>query len=697
MHSSAHKTINYLSVYVFLPLLVFMLFSKTVGVSYEPSFLFAGKILLIDIIPGAFLLWLLRPDIRSPLIIALYAPALGMILEISTYLLCAVLGLQNFFLLYYALPILLIAFFTRRFFENPWSTDEGLLPFFGYAGLVFLTLMACTIPFVQSGLGFWVDDDTLVQVIIAQSLQQGYPFRTLLSEGRPLYYNFGYHLFVEATRILSGESTFLLGIRLAPVYCFTSLFFSILAFCLTHLKNYKYILASLLMLQLFAVAGVNVEVVGKIFGGAMSAPISRIHSNILGFTFTFLISDFILFYLKDRPNKGFRLYSLLGAILLIAFITAGTRSSTMMFIAGGLALLFCVSLLYKNKKLAQDTFILGIVTGTAFAGALVFFYGVLTPEAATNFQSLQGLKGQINYIMHSVPWAFSLSKLRFYMPETLAGIIVIVVFIIFKAGFLSFAYLAGIYTILSEKLKTTPENIYYLGGFFLTLIIWSVTMAPGGSHYPYLHYTGLAASLLAVTFLSTQNFTSKFSKIVLAGTVILFGVHIWELVYHLLENKILLVRRYQQSVSNYMDLVGPGLANLMGYLRFHAKDSAFATTWGNTPPNMETLITHIILAEAGIPILNDSRYMHTLGMIKPSSPFYSVYLNRLNASQIFRQFPEKAIYQLYQSLQDKSRTLYILAHYPIDSTSFQSLKLEYILTDFYNNYPYILYKVKIIN
>lgn len=183
-----------------------------------------------------------------------------------------------------------------------------------------------------------------------------------------------------------------------------------------------------------------------------------------------------------------------------------------------------------------------------------------------------------------------------------------------------------------------------------------------------------------------------FSKIILAGTAILFSIHISELFYHLSSYQFLLVRRYHKKIENYSDLAGHGLEKVIGYLNQRSKDSALALSW-HTSRSVQPIVPHLILAETGVPLLNDPRYMHSDGVVSIHSPLHSVYHNRLKASRLFWKFPDEAINEFYQSIQAKNRKLYILSDRPINDILFQNAKLEFILEDSFSNQSYILYKV----
>ncbi len=679
------------SLFLLLPLLVFIFFCETVGVFFEKSFLFALKVLFCDIIPGLFLVHWFRPDIRSPLVATLYAPALGMILEISIYLIFSILKLHPYFFMYYSLPIAFVLLGGRSFLKKPWNVEENLPSFMGYAGLVFFVLVACTIPTFQSGLRPGINDDLLFQVIVTKSLQQGYPFEYLLSEGCPWYYHYCYHVFVDASHQLAGTSTFLTTIRLAPVFCFLSLFFMVLGFCHNNFKKYPTLLSSLLIIQLFAVVGFQSEIVGKIFGGALSAPMARMHSNILGFTFTLLITDFIFHYLK-APDHIQRNKLYLIVILAIAFITAGTRSAAMFFVVGGLGLLFTVSLLHKNWEDVKRTIFVGIPIGFGFCGALLFFYGIHTKESASNFQSYQGISGQIDYIMNVVPFGYSLTWLSQYIPEYATGLIIILVMFVFRAGFLSLPYLLNVSSILVSRFQTSSDNIYYLGGLTLTAIMWALFMVQGGSQYAYLFYTGLGASLLAASYLSSFNLDAKLSKIIVLITGVLFLVHICEVFYKLYSYRFLIERRYQTKVVNYTDLVGRGFERILMYLKRNAKDGVVAFSWHHPPPTQPLLI-HILVAETGLPVLNDSKYMNPTTLVSSDSRLYPILMNRLRASQNFDLMPEKSIFELYKSIQNKARPMYLISDRELSST--KNMTLQFIMEDIFQQNRYILYKVKV--
>jgi hypothetical protein len=450
-----------------------------------------GYVLAFNLLPGVVIARLLLPRLHFPGIFAIYALAIGTIVNVVGFLPLWMLGLPW---LFHAFPagalICLVAMrkglglgevfgsWTKGQTDLSWAVGAVLL-----CGTPLLT-MAYLLANDSSGafsLHF------AFQGVVVRSLAMGWPPVNLSIAGLKLSYHYCAHLWILAAYQNTGLDLGVLVARYGPLYFLGCAGAAVLAFG-RFVLNLPAWIAGLPVVSVFGIIGVP-PIFGRMFGTFTPFGTALIMSPGLGFL-VFLVAVTLLVENRRRKTTWRGLEPAIIGIL--TFIGTGSRGVVGPILVCALALLFAMDW-RRSRTISRGAMINLICAVLGLLAALALFFTLGSEFSGTGFVKVTGqpanflAEGQVLMILPSL-------LERWGIPSPLAGAGGFLVIAIFQAGFLTAIFYYGIWRL--RRAPLTDGQILLIGTSVAGIAATFMTQAPGHSHFSFLQYAGISMSLL---------------------------------------------------------------------------------------------------------------------------------------------------------------------------------------------------------
>ena len=240
-------------------------------------------------------------------------------------------------------------------------------------------------------------------------------------------------------------------------------------------------------------------VIGHIFGTPTVTPALRVQSTLLSFP----IMLALVMMQSALPRSILRRVFLFCSIVVAAFIGAGARAQLGPVIICAQALLVLHALGIKKPDAAVWRTVVLAALLLAFGAALLLFLTVASGFTGASFLRIEANPAHfivdLMYWFYAAQWLSNLGVVPIW-----AGTAAFIIIIVMQSSFLLPGFLWFIRNSLTRGLSALrPVEVLLLGIVIAGIVAVSLTEAVGGSHYVFLHFSKIAATILGAIGLSS--------------------------------------------------------------------------------------------------------------------------------------------------------------------------------------------------
>ena len=454
---------------------------------------FIGYVLAFNVLPGLVVTRLMFPGLRGASSHFVFSLALGVMTNTLVVTLLWILGrlpLLNL-LPFVAGAALLVGYRHLSLKQAISEWEVGRSDLRAIAGTVFLCLTALlnmayfrslppTDPFLDRvwfHFGF--------QGSIVRALELGWPPPHLLLPDVPRSYNYATHLWILGATHIGGLPLEVLVARFGPVFFGGSAAAMMLVFG-RRLLGLSWWVAPLSVACVFWIVGIP-DVIGWAFGSFMPLVGNLILSPFLSFLVFFVT---IAFVVENHPASPAARLGRSALLLVLSFLATGARGTCPPILICALLLRLLV-VWRRQRALPRDhvTDLMALALG--FLAGLWFFFTLGSGFSGTGFITFIG---QPFTLLAGKP-VFTLPQLlmRHGMAVIPAGMIAFAVIALFQAGFLLPALPRQL---AAMRRQASETEVLLLGSAIAGIAAVFMTVAPGFSHFSFLHFSSIGLSLL---------------------------------------------------------------------------------------------------------------------------------------------------------------------------------------------------------
>ena len=454
---------------------------------------FIGYVLAFNVLPGLVVARLMFPRLRGASTHFVYALALGVVTNALVVTLLWIMGrLALLNLMPFVAAAALLAGYRRLALMEAisgwrvWRSDLRAI-----AGTVFICVTALlnmaffhslspADPFFDRSwfhFGF--------EASIVRALESGWPPRHLMIPDVPLSYNYGVHLWILGANRIGGLPLDVLAARFGPVFFGGSAAAMMLAFG-RRLLDLSWWVAPLPVVCVFWIVATP-DVIAWVFGNFMPLVANLIMSPFLAFLIFFIT---IAFVVENRPASPAGFLTRGAVLLVLSFLATGARGTCPPILICALLLRLLVAW-RRQRAFPRDHVADLIALVLGFVAGLWFFFTLGSGFTGTGFITFIGQ-----------PFTLLASRTLFTLPQILmrhgmaaipAGMIAFAVIALFQAGFL----LPTLPRQLAAMRRQASESeVLLLGSAIAGIAAVFMTVAPGFSHFSFLHFSSIGLSLL---------------------------------------------------------------------------------------------------------------------------------------------------------------------------------------------------------
>jgi hypothetical protein len=454
---------------------------------------FIGYVLAFNVLPGLVVTRLMFPGLRGPSTHFVFSLALGVVTNTLVVILLWIIGrLPLLNLLPFVAGSVLLAGYRHlrlKVVMAEWRVGRSDLQ--AIAGTVFFCVTASlnmayfhSLPptdsfFDRSWFHFGV------QGWIVRALEFGRPPPHLLIPDVPLSYNYAAHLWMLGANHIGGLPLDVLVARFGPVFLGGSAAAMMLAFG-RRLLGLSWWVAPLPVVCVFWIVAIP-DVIGWVFGNFMPLVANLILSPFLAFLIFFIT---IAFVVENRPASPAGRLTRGAVLLVLSFLATGARGTCPPILI--CALLLRLLVVWRQQRAFPRDHVADLIAlALGFVAGLWFFFTLGSGFSGTDFITFIGQ-----------PFTLLASRTVFTLPQLLmrhgmtaipAGMIAFAVIALFQAGFL----LPTLPRQLAAMRRQASESeVLLLGSAIAGIAAVFMTVAPGFSHFSFLHFSSIGLSLL---------------------------------------------------------------------------------------------------------------------------------------------------------------------------------------------------------
>jgi hypothetical protein len=352
-----------------------------------------------------------------------------------------------------------------------------------------------------------------------------WPPQNLIVADLPYSNNYMLHLLLGGIHTATKIDLVLLVTRLSPIFLSWLFARSLFYFCRRCL-NIPPIVALLPGFAFFIVFGYS-PVIGHIFGTPTVIAAIWVQSPLFSFSIMLLIITIQSFLPKNVLQKCL----ILPSIFVAAFVGTGARAQLGPIIICAQSLLLLQALANKNtNEVIWRTGVLVVIL-IAVGAAIVFFLTVTSGFTGVSFLKFEA--NPTHFIIEQMTWFYAgqwFSDLG--MAPVWAAAIAFIIIIVMQSSFLLPGFVWFIGTCWRRGFAAlSPAEVLLLGTVIAGISAVSLTEAPGGSHYVFLHFSKIAAIVLGA--IGFSDFRMRMGQrnssgiiCIVGGTVLLAMVHL---------------------------------------------------------------------------------------------------------------------------------------------------------------------------
>jgi hypothetical protein len=291
------------------------------------------------------------------------------------------------------------------------------------------------------------------------------------------------HLLLGGVHTVTNIDPVLLVTRLSPIFLSWLFARSLFYFCSRYLKLPP-IIALAPGLAFFIVFGYS-PVIGHIFGTPTVTAASWVQSPLFSFSIMLLIIP-IQSYL---PKKSLQKCLILPSIAVAAFVGTGARAQLGPVIICAQSLLLLQAFAGKNANaIIWRAGVLAAIV-IAVGAAMAFFLSVTSGFTGVSFLRFEA--NPTHFIIQQMAWFYAgqwLSDMG--MAPVWAAAIAFIIIIVMQSSFLLPGFIQFFRTCWMRTFAAlSPVEVLLLGIVIAGISAVSLTEAPGGSHYVFLHFS----------------------------------------------------------------------------------------------------------------------------------------------------------------------------------------------------------------
>jgi hypothetical protein len=484
-------------------LLVFL----SVYPSLASSIQFLTYILLVNVLPGAFLTRWLLPEVNNPGSFLIYALNIGTIANALIFIPLWMLGVPGYLKYWPLLCVISLWPFGKHLRFEPlirdWRPCFDLQLWVSSAVLVLGTTVALVLP------GLPGNEHSAFQGVLVTSLALGWPPPNLLLPDVPLSYNYLAHLWLLGVHQNTDVTIPELVARYGNVFFPSSAMLAMLAFCSNVLKL-PWWAGALAVAAVWWVSGVP-SIIGTVFGIFTPLASVWIFSPAFGFMIFFVMLTLLVSFLRAQGTYIISFAVIAG---LLTFAATGARGVTAPLMLSTLGLLGAVKISQKSASAYRLAWCFVSMT-CGFVAGLFFFFTIGSDFTGMGFIQFTGQP----FTFLSTQTMLTLPRLLidFGIPSLTAGAIGFIVIVLFQAGFMT----PGLFYHLKLMSKHGLSDTEWLlvGASVSGMAAVFLVVAPGYSHFTFLQYTNIAMSILGAEGLA-RAFSKRQSAIMLRGLLL---------------------------------------------------------------------------------------------------------------------------------------------------------------------------------